>query len=205
MTSRIRRTFGRTSARYAILGAAAMIALAAISGAAHADVFMKITNTLGEATVRGYENQIALSGASFNIASYDAYNDDGLPLPERMTHVSPIMLNKAVDRASPKLMMAALNGGDIGTVEITFTQPTRLGHQPETRWVLEGARISSFGSFPNGDAGGAPFEMVEVSYTAIRYQYYLRDANGALTGAMEEVRWDVPASAPLDLGGGCAH
>jgi type VI protein secretion system component Hcp len=56
----------RTFARISILSAAAL----AGAGAANADVFLKVEGAPGEASLRGFEGQIAVSGASMNISSF---------------------------------------------------------------------------------------------------------------------------------------
>ena len=64
------RIFARTS----ILSA---IALAG-AGAASADVFLKVDGAPGEATLRGFEGQIAVGGASMNISSFSMPDPEGL-------------------------------------------------------------------------------------------------------------------------------
>jgi type VI protein secretion system component Hcp len=175
--------------------AAATAAAAAIgaSGAAHADVYMKVSSTPGDARTAGFEQQIVLTGASLNISSYMDYGFDGQSEPVRAIQATPIYLNKAPDRSSPKLMVAAIKGGDIGTIEITFTSPNRAGAQVvESRWILEGAQIRSFNLFPGADGVSPASETFELAYKTMRYQYFTTDAKGVRTGAMEEVTWDSP-------------
>jgi type VI protein secretion system component Hcp len=178
-----------TFIRAALLASAAF----ALCGTAGADVFMKVAGAPGDATVRGFEEQIALTGASLNIMNTLDFGVDGNAPPERVAQVGPITFNKTPDRATPKLMLAAIQGGDLGTVEVTFTTPNRAGvQQIDARWILEGAKVNSYYTYPGANPGDAPVETVEVTYTSMRYQTYLKDAKGARTGAMEEVRWDAP-------------
>ena len=185
---------------------AAMIAGAtvAMAGAAHADVFMKVASTPGDASAKGFEEQISLIGATLNIMSTLDYGPDGLAdPPSRMPQVSPITFNKAPDRSSPKLMLAAIQGNEIGTVEVTFTTPSRAGQQIDARWILEGAKINSYYSYPGATAAETPTETVEVTYTSMRYQYYVKDAKGVRTGAMEEVTWVTPETPNYGVNDGC--
>ncbi len=191
----------RIAAHTAIL--AGLVALSA--SAASADVFLKVEGTPGDSVKRGFEGQIVLAGASMNISSFVMPDPDGLVDQVRSTSVGPIFLTKSPDRSSPKLMMAAVEGAPLGTVEITFTSSTRMG-QPETvegRWILEGAEVRSFNVFPDMQNGNAPSETVEISYSSMRYQYFARDAKGQPTGVMEEVSWSVPDEQLFPFDGGC--
>ena len=190
------RTFARTS----ILSA---IALAG-ADAASADVFLKIEGTPGEATLRGFEGQISVGGASMNVSSFTMPDPEGLTDQIRSTTVGPIYITKAPDRSSPKLMMAAVEGQPLGRIEITFTSPVRTGGQAvESRWVLEGAEVRSFTVGPDFNSGGASAENIEITYSSMKYQYYGKDAKGQRTGAMEEVTWRVPDSQLFPFDEGC--
>lgn len=191
------RTFARTS----IL---AGIALAA-AGAANADVFLKVEGTPGDALQKGFEGQITLSGANMSISNFVMPDPDGLVDSVRTTTVGPLYLNKAPDRSSAKLMMSAVEGAPLGTIEITFTTPGRPG-QPqavESRWILEGAEVRSFNVFQDPNTGLAPSETVEIAYSSMRYQYFAKDSKGQRTGSMEEVKWSAPDSQMFPFDAGC--
>jgi type VI secretion system Hcp family effector len=177
-------------ARTAILAGLA----AAAAGAANADVFLKVNGTPGEAVQRGFEGQIQLAGASLNISSYVGPDPTGLADTTRTTNVGPLFITKSPDRASPRLMMAAVEGAPLGTIEITFTPPMRIGQVAviESKWILEGAEVRSFNTYPDGANGNLPIETVEIAYSSMRYQYFSKDTKGQRTGAMEEVKWSVP-------------
>lgn len=190
----------RTFARISILSA---IALAG-AGAASADVFLKIEGTPGEATLRGFEGQITVGGASMNVSSFTMPDPEGLTDQVRSTTVGPIYITKLPDRSSPKLMMAAVEGQPLGRIEITFTSPVRTGGQAvESRWILEGAEVRSFNVGPDFNNGAASTENIEITYSSMKYQYYAKDAKGQRTGAMEEVTWRVPDSQLFPFDEGC--
>lgn len=175
------------------------------AAAANADVFLKLERVPGDAVQRGFEGQILLSGASMNVSSFVMPDPDGLADQVRSTSVGPIFLTKSPDRSSPKLMMAAVEGAPLGTVEITFTSSPRAG-QPqsvEARWILEGAEVRSFNVFPDMQNGNAPSETVEISYSSMRYQYFAKDSKGQRTGVMEEVNWSVPDEQLFLFDEGC--
>lgn len=188
-----------------VLARAALAAGVALSvaGAAGADVFMKAANVPGDALQRGFEEQVALTGASLSISSYYNPEPEGLGETSRTTNVGPIMLTKSPDRASPKLMAMAVNGAPIGSLEISFTAPAKPG-QPqnvEARWILEGAEVRSFSVYPGANPGDKPVETIEIAYASMRYQHFDKGKNGA--ASMEEVQWDVPADQLFPGDGGC--
>lgn len=185
-------------------GVLAGVALAA-AGVANADVFMKVEGTPGDAMQRGFEGQIMLSGASMNISSFVMPDPEGIADTIRSTNVGSLFLNKAPDRSSPKLMMAAVQGAPLGTIEITFTAPARAGagQVVESRWILEGAEVRSFSAFPDTSNGNMPGETIEISYSSMRYQYFSKDTKGGRTGAMEEVKWSVPEGQLFPFDEGC--
>jgi type VI secretion system Hcp family effector len=191
----------RSFARAALLSG---IALAG-AGAASADVFMKAEGIPGEALYRGFEGQIVLSGASINISSFATPDPDGLVDSVRTMNAGPLLLTKTPDRSSPKLMMAAVEGAPLGTMEITFTSPARTGAGQivESRWILEGAEVRSFNVYPDTSNGGAPTENVEISYSSMRYQYFTKDSKGQRSGTMEEVKWAVPDDQIFPFDEGC--
>jgi type VI protein secretion system component Hcp len=190
-----------------ILARTAVVAAIVVTSAsaANADVFMKVDGVPGDAGQRGFEGQITLSGASMNISNYSMPDPDGLVESIRTTNVGPIFINKMPDRSSPRLMMSAVEGAPLGTVEITFTSGPRVG-QPqavEGKWILEGAEVRSFNVFPDTANGNTPTETVEISYSSMRYQYFGKDAKGQRSGTMEEVKWSVPDVQLFPFDEGC--
>lgn len=198
----VRTVLGLTLVARTVL--VASLALAA-AGAANADVFMKVSGAPGDATARGFEQQIALGGASVTVSNLPVpgHNEDASPT--RTISASPIVINKTPDRASPKLMLSAVNGEKLGTIEIAFTSSPRTGGPQviDDRWVLEDAEVQSFQVNPGLDKHDPPIETVEISYQTMRYLHYVTDAKGARTGAMDEVKWDAPAPDPFADDVGC--
>jgi type VI secretion system Hcp family effector len=189
----------RTLARTALLSGITL----AVAGAASADVFMKVEGTPGEALQHGFEGQIVLNGASLNISNFVVPDPDGVADTVRTINAGPLFLTKTPDRSSPKLMMSAVHGAPLGSIEITFTNRTSAGQTVEARWILQGAEVRSFNVYPDTANGGAPTETIEISYSSMRYQYYAKDAKGQRTGTMEEVSWKVPDQQLFPFDEGC--
>lgn len=191
----------------ALVRAAAVSAMVAMcGGSASADVFLKMKGAAGDAAQRGFEQQILLAGASLSVMSAPEFGPDGEVLPTRTRSAGPIYLTKAPDRASPKLMQAALEGQDVGSIEITFTLPGRNGspQTPQYKWILDGVRLNSFSVSPGANPGDSPSEMIEVSFQSMRYQYFTIDPKTGRTSSTDEVNLVSTPEHPFGvLGGGC--
>ncbi len=184
-----------TAFRSALIASASLMA----AGAAHADVFMKMTGAPGEATTKGFEQQVMLSSASFSINNTPNFNQDG-EIDGRSTYVAPITLTKSPDRASPKLMQAAQQNLGVGTVELSFTGPRTPG-SPLTvqyKWILEGVHVNAYSVYP-GATGEPPMETIQLSYTSLRYQYFPADPRSGRSTASEEIVIDSPDGSELGL------
>jgi len=136
--------------------AALALATSIGAGAAQADIFMKIVDTPGDASARGFEQQISLIGASLSISNSLNSDPSERANPDLALNVTPISITKTPDRSSPKLMLDAVKGKPLGVVEITFTSQPKPGAPQviEARWILEGAEVRSFQVFP--DTSGTP-------------------------------------------------
>lgn len=179
-------------------GAVAAATLALLpAGAASAEVYMKAASAPGEATAKGFEQQIILQGASLSISNMPTVGED-VVTPETYRMVGNVMVNKTPDRASPRLALAAVDGEAIGTVEITFTEPATRS-RPQTikaRWILEGAEIRSFSVYPGATPADPSSESVEIAYRSMRYQVITPSATGQ-SGTTDEVQWSTPDDQEL--------
>lgn len=194
MTSSLMRTAG------------VALALGALStGAASAEIFLKIPSVPGDSLQRGFEDQIPLMGAGLSVMSFQMPDPEGLAETVRTPSMGPIMLTKRPDRASPKLMQAALTGQPLGPIEISFTGSARPAVEPpvEERWIIEGAQVTNYSIYPSTEPGVAPIENIEITYARLRYQHFVRDAKGGRGAGMEEVVLDVPKTPDYGFEQGC--
>ena len=187
----------RSIARFSILSA---IALAGV-GAANADVFLKIPSLKGASTQRGFEGQIAVTGASMSVSSYTVPSGDGVSDVTRTTTVGPIYITKSPDRASPKLVSNAVEGAPLGRIEITFTSP--VTQAIEAKWIVEGAEVRSYSVNPDSMNGNQPLESIEIGYASMTYQYFDTDGRVVGTKPSAEARFDVPAEQLFPGDDGC--
>ncbi len=187
----------RSIARLSILSA---IALAGV-GAASADVFLKIPSLKGQSNQRGFEGQIAVTGASMSVSSYTVPSGDGVSDVTRTTTVGPIYITKLPDRSSPRLVSNAVEGAPLGRIEITFTSSTTQAI--EAKWIIEGAEVRSYSVNPDAMNANQPLESIEIGYASMTYQYFDSDGRVAGTKPSAEARFDVPAEQIFPGDEGC--
>lgn len=187
----------RSIARISILSA---IALAGV-GAANADVFVKIPQLKGDSTQRGFEGQIAVTGASMSVSSYTTPSADGVGDATRMTTVGPLYITKSPDRTSPKLVSNAVEGAPLGKIEITFTSP--VTQAIESKWIIEGAEVRSYSVNPDSTNGNQPVESIEIGFASMTYQYFDSDGRIAGTKPSTEARFKVPDEQLFPFDQGC--
>ena len=185
---------------------ASLASLAALpgAGAASADIYLRTPLTPGDVIRPGFEGQIALTGVSMNVSSLSLPDPEGIAPAIRSTSVSPLYLTKSPDRATARLMAAAIDGTPLGRIEISFTTPQRGGGETvESRWILEGAEVRSVSLNTDVASGGGVTENVEIVYASMTYQYFTRDARGQRSGGMEETSWRAPAEDMFSFETGC--
>lgn len=185
---------------------ASLASLAALpgAGAASADIYLRTPLTPGDVIRPGFEGQIALTGVSMNVSSLSLPDPEGIAPAIRSTSVSPLYLTKSPDRATARLMAAAIDGTPLGRIEISFTTPQRGGGETvESRWILEGAEVRSVSLNTDVASGGGVTENVEIVYASMTYQYFTRDARGQRSGGMEETSWRAPEEDMFSFETGC--
>lgn len=183
----------RSFARLSILSA---IALAG-AGAANADVFLKTSSLQGGATLRGFEGQIQITGASMSVASWTQPDPSGVADTVRTTSVGPIYVTKSPDRASPKLTSFAVEGMPLGRIEITFTDDVTKA--VTSKWIVDGAEVRSISVNPDPMNGNKPYENIEIAFASMTYQYF-----DPRTGKpAEEAKFDVPVEQLFPYDEGC--
>jgi len=152
---------------------------------------MKGTSTLEN--IGGKEGFFAINGMSWsadrsmviNIGNANNSDTGGI-------HLSPVMINRSSDGASPYLTTFLFApGADGQTIEIVCTKPNRDGEgmDPYLIITLEGARVANY-SVDCSD-GSLPEENFALVYTTVSQVYYHEDANGTIAKG-DTVKFDCP-------------
>ena len=106
---------------------------------------------------------------------------------------SDFSVMKALDSASPKLMVACANGTDIPTVELELCRATG-DKQKFYKITFENVIITSVS--PSGSSGGdVPMESVSFAYSKIKWEYTGTDPRTGKAGGATEGHWDLASNS----------
>ncbi len=146
------------------VGLLAALALFVAMAFAAVDYFLKIQGIPGEATARGFENQIEVLSWSWGMSQAAAAQGREGTMPGDPT--KPFIITKRIDKASPVLAKALASGQHFPSATITLC---RAGgdKQPYMRYVLHDCIISSIKPV----AGDVPMEQISFNYTKIEWTY----------------------------------
>jgi type VI secretion system secreted protein Hcp len=172
----------------ALLAAAALFCAAS----AHAQfVFCKIEGQKqgiikGDSTTKGLEDSIpVLSLASGVLRPFDAAS--GLPTGKRQHQ--PLALVKNLDKASPKLFIAAVTNENLKQVDCVFYRTLGTGEaQPYFRILLTNALIVELDVSGNGMVNQGMRETVRLTFQKIRIESL---GSG---GTVAEDDWETPVN-----------
>lgn len=160
-----------TAALVVPAGSAQPVAHAQSTG--HAQIFLKLPDINGTATVKGFEKQIELSSLAFSVnrggASAGGGAGRGKPVPTDFT------LGKAVDTTSPVLFQTAATGKALPSAVITVVNGTP-GAGPTARTVYRLSDVSINSVQTSTPAGGAPAEVVSLGFSKLEIE--VSSANG---------------------------
>ncbi len=169
-----------------------LLILAAAAQAAP-DIFMRVEGIPGDATDAQHRDEIVVASYSFNIAQSASPSRGGGASAGRAT-VTPFVVTKPVDSASPRLAIASLRGQVLPRVDITVRRPGQARDE-YLRFTLTDVVVSGFAQeAPSENA--APVETVQLSYGTIVMEYVPQRSGGA-AGAPVRMGWDVQRNAAL--------
>jgi len=132
------------------------------------ELFIKVDNILGESRFDGHVGEIDVLSFSFG-ASQTGIREAGGRASARRSSLSPIVIVKNVDKASPKFFLACATGTHIKDAVITVR---KAGDKPleYLTITLSDVLISSY-SVGAADSGGVATESISFSYSKIEYKY----------------------------------
>jgi len=153
--------------------------------AAAFDAYLKIDSIPGEAKDDGHKEWIDLLSYSHGITRPPA--QPGTP---NVPQLRDLTIVKSVDKATPKLMLAACDGKVFPKVEIHLVHKSGpLGAEPYMQYVLSDATVVA--AQTGGPSSGEPLpsEQVSFNYAKIEWSYTYVDDSGAVETTHTE--WDV--------------
>ena len=154
------------------------------------DMFLEIKDIPGESTDEKHPAWIEIlsfsSGVSQAVAG--AASTGGARSSQRCDH-SDFTVMKSLDKASPKLALAASNGTHIPSVILELCRAT--GEKtPFMKYTMTDVLVTSYQ--PSGSSGGdIPLESVSFNYAKIEWEYTETDHNTGDKGAATKTHWDL--------------
>ncbi|MEE8294852.1 MAG: type VI secretion system tube protein Hcp [Sphingomonadales bacterium] len=145
---------------------AVLIILPGISDA-EAAAFMKIADIKGESTDKDHKGWIVIDSISSPLSEVAATSGTSATGARR---TEPLVLTKAVDKASPKLQQATNSGKVFPKVIIEVAE---YGGSRATylKYELTNVMITSYSVNDPGTSGGVPMETITFKYSKIEYKY----------------------------------
>jgi len=130
-------------------------------------IYLSVDQIQGEVTALGFEGQIELASFSHGLSLPLATTDGRLDVTGRPS-VAEINVTKATDRASVRLIEAALTAKVLAKAQITFTRTEQDRFVAYLVVDLTNARISSVATSSGGDR---PMEQLSLACEQISWTY----------------------------------
>jgi len=147
---------------------------------ARADIFADIPGIPGESTSPVALGQIVLRSASFGsergLAAVAKQKTSAACTAKTSAQICEVFITKGVDKASPKLFMAAAAGTRFPTVTLNYFANDVSGPTQYLKIVLANALIDSISS--SGSTLDTPTESVRLTCTSMETTYSKKDEAG---------------------------
>jgi type VI secretion system secreted protein Hcp len=130
-------------------------------------IYLNLDQIQGDVTTQGFEGQIELASFSHGLSLPLSTTDGRLDATGRPS-VGEINVTKATDRASVRLIEAALMAKVLGKAQITFTRTERDIFVAYLVVALTNARIFSVATSSGGDR---PMEQLSLVCEQISWTY----------------------------------
>jgi type VI secretion system secreted protein Hcp len=141
-------------------------ALAALSGPLA--LYLHIDTIPGESTTQGHENDIEVTSYSWGLSNHKG--------SAKGASFQDITISKFFDAASPKLMLAAAQGTNLGHVVLSADKTTSGQSITVVKLELDNTVVTSF---QNGVGAGAGIsESISLQYSKITLSYFKQNPTG---------------------------
>ena len=133
----------------------------------------------GEATEKGHEKWITLSGYDADAVAPTSSGTGGGGAGAGKVQLKPIVITKKIDKASTKLFEALVTGRHLPAVQIDFVRPNGAGGDEVYYSVkLEQVFVTDIHQSDAGKASGQPLEQVSLDFQKIEISYGGTTASG---------------------------
>lgn len=162
------------------------------------DAFLQISGIEGESTDDAHSKWIEIHSFSFNVSQPSSGSDStGGGASAQRADFSDFSIVKAVDKATPKLMLACADGTHYDEVKIEFCRAggDKLKY---LEYIMNDVIVSSYS--PGGSAEGPdalPLEEVSFNFGKIKTTYTQQKREGGGGGGNVAAGWDLKANKKL--------
>ena len=163
------------------------------TAAAQLTAYLKIDDIPGESQRDGHEDEIDFVGLSWKIERAES---DGTRATAR-AKVGPIKVLKRIDKSSPYLALATLNGQSFPEMVITVRRDSGDAHLDYLIITMTNVRVTSYEmttSEGTAQQASEPTEEVGFVFEEIRYKYTEMEEDHSV-GAEHEIEYDIAAGA----------
>jgi len=151
------------------------------------DVFLKIEGIPGESTDDAHKDEIDVLAWSWQMSATGASHSGGGGGAGRAI-VRPLIVTKWVDKASPLIFLALLNGSHVPEATLVFR---KAGGQPLEYLKIKMYNVQFVNISPDGSSGADRLtESVALSFSRVCYEYTPQKADGSADATIEKC-WDI--------------
>jgi type VI secretion system Hcp family effector len=155
--------------------------------------YIKFDGVDGESKDKDHQTWVDLQSASLSSRT-EASGQTGASRKRGTVVMDDVHCTKLLDKATPKIFEACVNGKVFPKVEIHFCHSysdAAKGRQPYMLIELKDVYVTSFqGSGVGGESGQIPMESFSLNYEEIRFTYNELDRAGKAKGSTE-MTWKV--------------
>ena len=151
-------------------------------------IYMKVPDTKGTVTARGYENEIELNSLQFS-ASHPVIT--GQIAGQRLVDpsLSEVVITKRLDLSSSSLLRFTLDHRFLDKLTFNFTRTSAGATETFLQIVLRETLLTGYSFSSSGDI---PVESLSINYIAIEFVHFAVDAAGrTVSGGPDGVFWHL--------------
>ncbi len=159
------------------------------------DAYLKIDGIDGESTSKGMEKQIEIESFSWGLSNSATVGSQSGGISSGKANISAFTIVKAIDKASPNLMLAGCDGSHLKSATVTFRKSTgSSGQKPFEILKFTDCMVSSYQV--SGVTGGNDTlrESVSFEFGKVDMEYYTQKSDGS-TSKAGNTSWDRTKNA----------
>jgi type VI secretion system secreted protein Hcp len=158
------------------------------------DMFLKLDGIKGESKDKTHKDEIHIESFSWGLNQTGAFGTGGGGGAGKV-NVHDISITKAVDKATPELMLHCANGKHIPFAWVTFR---KAGENPLEYMKIKFSDLLVSSVQESGHGGGDILsESVSLNFSKFNVEYQEQNEKGQAQGAPVTMGWDVKANTKL--------